>query len=470
MPDTDIGGIVSSLRVVDEFTAPIAAALDQIAELQAALERFKDASAGMSGPFTRLGNSIARAQKPLADLAAKLDGLADPINAAADRLAAVQDRTAAIAASSAEAAANFARISTIRAPSAPGARTPASGGNSGSAAGSAAGNTGIAAAAGAGGGFLSRLFHAPTMMEFAGAFLGYEAFKEALQTQYHVAAGVQLFDPAAAWNAAAMSRDIQFLSGLARQSAIGTIYTEQQTAQAFDMLAAMLATAPPFQGPDRWQNFAQLAPIVLRASEVATMRGLGSLQANMEALTWYAHVTGAYDPASMIQRSDQLLAIAERTGVSLPTLERTMSYSVPIARAAHASMSETALLTAALVQGGLGSRAGIAVGQIISGLLQTGGPITAALGSALQSTQQALGADANSYTGRRLTPHVAALHALGLLDNRGNLAMSGLLIFSMRSKKRHNSRRCSRPPNQTAPADHRGGFLLGGGHLAGIRQ
>lgn len=397
---TDIGGIVASLRVLDEFSAPIKEALDQLAELEAALDRFKFASGGLSAPFTRLGSAIAKAQGPLADLTAKLQGLDGPIDAAADRLAAVQDRTAAIAAASAEAAKNFAGISKTRIPAAPG------GGGHG-------GGGGFTAGA-AGGGF-AKIFRMPTMVELATAFVGYEAFKSALETNYHVSAGVQLFDPEAMKNAAAMQRDITILTGLARSSAQGTIYTAKQTAEAYDILAAMLSTAPPFQGPNKWQNFSALAPIVLRASEVATMRGLGSLQGNMEALTWFAHLTGAYDPASMVKRSNQLLAIAERTGVGLPRLERTMSYAVPVARGAGADMGQTALLTAALIQGGLGQRAGYAVGQIITGLLQTGGPVTAALQANIHAVNGAL------FTGKKLSAHLTALHTLGLVDAHGQV-------------------------------------------------
>ena len=264
---------------------------------------------------------------------------------------------------------------------------------------------------------MRKLFHAPTLLEIGGVFIGYEAFKAALQTQYHVTTGVELFDPAALHNPARLAADKRKLTELAFSTSIGTIYSAEQTAEAYDILAAMLQTAPAFQGPNKWKNFQELAPIILRASEVATMRGLGNLQENMAALTNYAHLTGAYTPATMTAASKQLLAIAERTGMPLRSLEKAMAYSLPLARGLGANMSEAALLTGALIQGGLGTRAGYAVGEILTGVLQTGGPVTAAVQRALKE----LGLNGVAYKGKGLTAHIAALHNLGILNTAGKL-------------------------------------------------
>jgi len=217
--------------------------------------------------------------------------------------------------------------------------------------------------------------------------------------------------------------DLDTLHALAQIGAMGTIFTEEQTSQAFDMLAAMLRTAPAFQGVDKFQNFAAIAPIILRAPEVAQMRNLGSLDDNMRALVQYAHLTGDYTPAGMTRRTDQLLAIAEAVGLPFGQLERIMSMAIPMARSVGASVSETALLTAALVQGGLGGRSGFAMGQIFSGLLQTGGPLSATLQNELESVNRSLGGTAHRFTHSEMNEHIAGLVRLGLMNSLGQLTV-----------------------------------------------
>ncbi len=223
--------------------------------------------------------------------------------------------------------------------------------------------------------------------------------------------------------AAQRQHDLDTLYALGQTGAKGTIFTEEQTSQAFDMLAAMLRTAPAFQGPDKFQNFAAIAPIILRASEVAQMRGLGSLDDNMRALVQYAHLTGDYTPAGMTQRTDQLLAIAEAVGLPFGQLENIMSMAIPMARSVGASVSDTALFTSALIQGGLGGRAGFAMGQIFSGLLQTGGPISATLQNELESVNRSLGGQGHRFTRSEMNEHITALLNLGLMNGAGQLTV-----------------------------------------------
>lgn len=271
---------------------------------------------------------------------------------------------------------------------------------------------------GAGIGYLARrAFSVPGL---AAGFAGYEAFKNAIQTQFNVQSAVELFDPAALRDAKRLAADEKRMDELARRTAIGTIYTTTETAQAYQMLAFMLRTAPAFQGPQKFAHFEALAPIVLRASEVATMQHLGTLEENMIAMTRYAHLLGAYAPKLMTAASNQLLATAEVTHEPLTRLEKIMAYSVPLARGLGVSVSDTALITGALIQGGLGQKAGVAVARILTGMLQTGGPITASLQTALDT----LGSNAVHYKGKQLKSHILGLHELGILNAAGSLTVT----------------------------------------------
>ena len=148
--------------------------------------------------------------------------------------------------------------------------------------------------------------------------------------------------------------DLDAPLAFAQASTLGMSFTTEQTSQAYDMLAVMLRTAPAFQGADRFQNFAAIAPIILRASEVAQMRGPGLLDDNIRALVQYAHLIGNHGPASTTRGTDQLLAIAEATELPFSQLENIMRMAIPMAHSVNAYVPDTALFTAALIQGGLG--------------------------------------------------------------------------------------------------------------------
>jgi len=421
MPEvTDIGGMVASLRVLDEFTAPIKAALDQIAELEEALGRFKDASAGMSGPFTRLGSAIARAQGPLSDLAAKLDSLDAPISAAADRLAAVKDRTAAIAAESAAAARNFAAIGRVRIPS-PSAARPAlaaagGGGKREGGGGHGGGIVGYAegAAEGAGLGYVAnRVMSIPGL---AVGFAAYHSFQQAMTEQLALTQTLAMFNVAGA-SAAQKAAYLSTLHDIARQAAIGTIYTETETAQA--MLGA--AQMAGFTGKAGLAQFASVFPIALRMAEVGQMQGLGSIEDNIKAAIGYAHLTQRYSAAQLVPGLDEVLAIAERTHTSIAQTLTTMKYGLPMAVAAGANVDQAAAAIGFLMRAGLGRSAGFSIGQMILGVLTAGGPINAQLAQYRAAVDRALGKSAPKF--QNLTAHVAALKDLGILDKAGHLAV-----------------------------------------------
>ncbi|MGH7120609.1 MAG: hypothetical protein ACREFP_16740, partial [Acetobacteraceae bacterium] len=285
---TDIGDLAARLRVIDEFTAPIRAALDQIAELQAAVERFKGAGSGVSTSFTRLGTAIARAQGPLDAMAARLDALDAPINAAADRLSAVQDRTAAIAAESAAAARNFASIGRVRLP-----RAPAAAGGGGARGGGRGGGrhgggflSGAGSAAeGAGFGFTSRALSIPGL---AVGFATFESLKSAMNENLALQQTMEALH-LQTLPAKQQAADTAALRELVRKSAIGTIYTQQETAAAMVTAAQMSG----FTGPKGLKELAAIFPTALRMSEVASMQGLGSIQSNMAAALGFAHLITA---------------------------------------------------------------------------------------------------------------------------------------------------------------------------------
>ncbi len=305
---SDIGGIVASLRVLDEFSGPIKAALDQIADLEAALDRFKDASGGISRPFTRLSAAITKTEKPLADLAGRLDALEAPISTAADKLAGMQERSAAIAASATDAARAYAKIGTMRLPAVAG------------------GEGFLAGRLSAMGG---RLLSIPGLA--AGATI-YESMKQALSENLALTQTLSAFNipnETARQHAAHLAR----LHAPARQSAIGTIYTEAETANA--MLGA--AQMSGFTGQQGIAQFASVFPIALRMAEVRQMQGLGSIAENIKAAIGF------------------------------------------------------------LMRAGLGRSAGFSIGQMILGVLTAGGPINAQLAQYRAAVDRALGKSAPKF-------------------------------------------------------------------------
>ncbi len=461
----DIGGIAASFSVVDEFSGPLQLAADQIGEVQKAIAGAAKSAAAWASAMARVGASLDVAgpglvaladgvkkalpamQAGLSDVAysaAALDGsvgsvaaslkdmgaagagLSTPFTRAAaaagrldtalasadDRMTVLAEKSAAVAASSREAAGATRLIGKA-----------ASGG--GAAAGGGGGGGGVFGTIGKKGEPARKFFHMPGMAALGGMFVGYEAVKSALKTDYSVRAAALLYDPAARRDPKLLAHDVKFLRDLSFRTAQGTIYTTQETAAAYGTIANILRTAPKFQGKHKFPDFAAVAPILLRAAEVTSMQSLGSLSESAKAMVMYAHLTGAYTPAATVRRTNQMLAMAEVTGMKMPALERVMSYGLPIIRALGGSMSQGALLTAFLAQAGLGRRAGYAVGQMASGLLQTGGPLTAALEQQYNSAQKALGKHFIPVTKAKMNAHVLALHNLGLLDSSGRLTVLG---------------------------------------------
>lgn len=420
---TDVGDLAARLRVIDEFSAPIKAALDQLAELQAAVERFRGASAGVSGSFSRMGSAIARAMAPLDAMAARLDSMEAPINAAADRLSAVADRSAAIAASAIAAARAYASIGAARVPRAPAAPLlPGAGGGGGGGGrgrggeggGGGFGNFAKGAAEGAGLGYAAR--RAFSIPGLAIGFAGYESFKQAMTENLALTQSLAMFNMGRL-SPAQKQADMSMLRDLARQSAIGTIYTEAETARA--MLGA--AQISGFTGPKGMAQFASVFPIALRMAEVGQMQGLGSIKENIKAAIGYAHLTGRYSAKALVPGLDQVLAIAERTHSTIAQVLTTEKYGMPMAVAAGANVDQTADLIGFLMRAGLGRSAGYSVGQMILGVLKTGGALNAQLSDARNAAQKQLGAHAEHF--KNMKGHQAALHALGILDAAGRLTV-----------------------------------------------
>ncbi|MDA8051056.1 MAG: hypothetical protein M0002_13825 [Rhodospirillales bacterium] len=464
----DIGGIAASFSVVDEFSGPLQLAADQIGEVQKAIAGAATSAATWASAMARVGasmdavgpgmvaladglkkampamqggmadvaysaaaldGSVGAVAVSLRDMGAAGAGLSAPFTKAAvaagrldaaltsadDRMTVLADKSAAVAASSKEAATATRLIGR----GAGGVGAAAGGGGGGGKGG------GIFGAVKKGGEPARKFFHVPGMAALGGMFVGYEAVKSALKTDYSVRAAALLYDPTARHDPKQLAHDVRFLRELSFRTAQGTIYTAQETAAAYGTIANILRTAPKFQGKHKFPDFASVAPILLRASEVASMQSLGSLSESAKAMVMYAHLTGAYTPAATVRRTNQMLAMAEVTGMKMPALERVMSYGLPIIRALGGSMSQGALLTAFLAQAGLGRRAGYAVGQMASGLLQTGGPLTAALEQQYNSAQKALGKHFIPVTKAKMNAHVLALHNLGLLDSSGRLTVLG---------------------------------------------
>jgi len=212
------------------------------------------------------------------------------------------------------------------------------------------------------------------------------------------------------------------IRGIVRQSAAGTIYSQQETAAAASKAAQTLAdSAPELMTPKGLAAFGEVLPIILRGAETAQQLGMGDVTENVQALTMYAHLTGRWAPGPLETGANRLMALAIRTGMPMEDLEKTMAQGVPMAMGAGADVDETAALIGYLARGGLGRRAGYAVGQMILGTLPHGGPNSAHLQSIEQELEHSIRLQGQTpyHFGAHDNVHMRALKEIGLMDEHG---------------------------------------------------
>jgi len=272
-----------------------------------------------------------------------------------------------------------------------------------------------AVGAGIGAGLGARLLSLPGISIMgAGYIAGSEALKEDLaERQIGEMFGVKGAD---------LDKYLPQIRGMVRQSAAGTIYSQQETAAAASKAAQTLAdSAPELMTPKGLAAFGEVLPVILRGAETAQQLGMGDVTENVQALTMYAHLTGRWAPGPLETGANRLMALAIRTGMPMEELENTMGQGIPMAMGAGADVDETAALIGYLSRGGLGRRAGYAVGQMILGTLPHGGPNSAHMQSIEQELEHGirLQGEAPHHFGAHDNVHMRALKEIGLMDAHG---------------------------------------------------
>jgi hypothetical protein len=297
----------------------------------------------------------------------------------------------------------------------------------GAAAGAGGGGAGGGAGGGGGGG-RGPGWHAgglvAGMMPLAEAFAGYESYKASMEEDLAIRnaliEGLHIRP-----DSPEFAQAFQRMHQIASDASEGTVFSQAKTAIAMPVMARELG----FTGQEGMENFAQIFRPALQAAEVAQMTGLGSIDHSLSASVEYAHMTGAYDPKELEQHLNVLRSVAQLTNRSMGAEETILKYSVPIGIAAGMDPDQTAISTGFLQQQGFNSStAGTGLSALILGALNTGGGIGAHLEHARRNMEHQFAdalhlkpEEAREAHGGRGSEHVAALHALGILNAGGSL-------------------------------------------------
>ncbi len=417
--------MISTYEVGAVFTIEdrATARLDVIA---ASLERLAGLASETAAALTRVGVGV-RGLSNLATRLSRVEGALSGVAGAADRMAGgIDSAMASIADATGEAT---ARVAALRAELA-GAGGAARGLRGGMGDGGGGGGGRGSLYLGAGGlsariaGIGGRLMSVPAMM---GEFTAYEAGKMALHERQSIA--TSLLNLQLPTTGAAAQPYYSRLYGLTASAAQGTIYSQAQTAGLMQEASKMTG----FTGAQGERRFESVFPVAVRMAEVGEYFKLGSASQNTLAAMRYAHLTGRYSAAQLTPGLNQVLNIARYSGMSISSLENTMAQGLPMVRAAGANVDTGAALIGYLSRAGLGRRAGYAIGQMIIGLTETGGPITAHMQGVRGSLLHSLGSHAPHFG--HMSTHVGALEQLGLfaggklttLDRAGNINLPAVI-------------------------------------------
>ncbi|HTI81730.1 MAG TPA: phage tail tape measure protein [Acetobacteraceae bacterium] len=246
----------------------------------------------------------------------------------------------------------------------------------------------------------------------------YGSYKGALSTQQSLMLGAQAFnaDPGSDQGKEIM----EILRRAAADAAIGTSFSQQQTAAGVPLLARPFA----LEGVQGAQDFSKVYAGAARSAEAVDLMRLGSFDDTLQAAIEYAHETRTYDPQKFQHQMDVLGAITTLVPHTTFGAEaRTMSYIVPMARTAGIDPEEAATATGFLQQGGLrGTVAATTLRQMLVGLTRTGGPMNAHMTSMSRQLSRGLHLqpEVDSHLrGGAGSAHVRALHDVGYLDAAG---------------------------------------------------
>ena len=268
-------------------------------------------------------------------------------------------------------------------------------------------------------------------LEVAGVFLGLQAMREERSlTQSLITMG---YTPGTQAFAAAM----QQMRSIAYTSHKGQIYSEPTIAEAFPGMTGVLSAVGGRTPEEKMALLAGIAPTAIRMGEVAKQEGLGALGPSTIAAFQFAHMAHHYTPETLGPDLDLLLNLSRVTHRTLPAEMGVLKYAVPLGEAAGMSPEDAAKWIGFMqVMGFSGTTAATGMGQIITGMTKTGGPLAGQLHarSAVTELEQELNLQPGEIgSGGRDNQHVEALRALGLINAQGkwsaDVAPGGKLSF-----------------------------------------
>ncbi len=236
--------------------------------------------------------------------------------------------------------------------------------------------------------------------------------------------GLQI-DPASAEGQAAAMK----LRQTYRSASDNTLYSEKNTAMAGAVFAREIGFTGAEGGVQKFQN---MFPIALRSAEISQQEGLGDLDSSLTANLEYAHMTGRYDQKGYTKALNVLQQVATLTDNTVAGEEGILKYSVPIGRAGGMDPDKVAEVTGFLQQSGFNSStAGTGLSQLMLGVLQSGGGISAHLEGGRRNAERELTnalhlSPADQAAGRKEahgSAHVQALREMGITDAKGNLTV-----------------------------------------------
>lgn len=228
---------------------------------------------------------------------------------------------------------------------------------------------------------------------------------------------------------------MQQLRRTVRAGTEGTIISEAKGAKGLPGTAGQFGAL--FGTPEeRLAGYEALLPQAMKFAEVTEQFHRGTYESSIPAAISYAHMTQRYggpegsQAAKEVARGlDTLFAITLGTKETVAAEQNILKYSVPIGKAAGLDPDETAALTGFFQMIGFsGTTAATGLGQMIQGLVPTGGPLSAQQAHRQQDLARAFTESLNLNPEKlhavrkdRGKEHDQAMIALDLYDRPGHI-------------------------------------------------
>jgi hypothetical protein len=232
-------------------------------------------------------------------------------------------------------------------------------------------------------------------------FATYEAAREQQEIMKAImASGVSPLSPQG------LGLQTQLAAAVRQVSSTGMIYSQATISRLLPTIMG-LGLLPP-------QQLMPLIPTVSRFAEVAQLYGLAEAPEAAQAVMREAHLAGAFTPRQLQPLTDQFLALMMRSGTDPETLEKSLTYAMPMGM--RMGISAPDMANFAVLMNILGvdrSKAGRAVSELLPGFM--GPSILAATGVA----QMAYKLGIRDIGGSRTAVQLQAQQQLGFVGPGG---------------------------------------------------